>query len=405
MRRIRAKTKKSLKKFNALKSLDDDTKRRLRAPVRHYEIQLAAAEVWSDSIMRVVLIFVTSLALSGALVSPYLFIKFAVKPTGSYSIFKPPDFISYGMLVWGLALFILFLPEFVTDKFSRKAQTYAAISKLSFGWTGAVALAYGIWVSQLLLAARHAQLILFDQSIGIGLTGVLGFLVTAAPVVSLGVWVRTLLERRTSEVYPYAVVVDGFLGILWEVEDRPSRWAEVDFKRQLITQLEKVAFCIDRYLPRRLRTGDMATDGWLEESSEQIAAGVRDLVKWVFTPKRDTREQFISRIALSFEYAARGEWDNFERVPPEKLSRPEILRTRIRTIFGALLSAAVPVLLLLLLKNLKIVVEPILTYLTVGAYVWAALTFLARLDPDYAAKLTAIKDISQLLPLPRRDNK
>jgi hypothetical protein len=43
--------------------------------------------------------------------------------------------------------------------------------------------------------------------------------------------------------------------------------------------------------------------------------------------------------------------------------------------------------------------------LSAGAYLWAAVTFLTHLDPNYAARLTTIKDISQLLPLPRRDNR
>jgi hypothetical protein len=39
-------------------------------------------------------------------------------------------------------------------------------------------------------------------------------------------------------------------------------------------------------------------------------------------------------------------------------------------------------------------------YVTVGAYIWAALAVLAALDPLYHDKIATIKDIASLLPLP-----
>jgi hypothetical protein len=56
-----------------------------------------------------------------------------------------------------------------------------------------------------------------------------------------------------------------------------ARWADLAQKRELLQRLEAVAYFSERGLPRRLQTGDAATDEWHREQAKQIAAAFRDL--------------------------------------------------------------------------------------------------------------------------------
>jgi hypothetical protein len=130
-----------------------------------------------------------------------------------------------------------------------------------------------------------------------------------------------------------------------------------------------------------------------------MANGVRELIKWVVAPTMYTREEFKARIVKYFAAALASDWGKFDRVAPEKLSRKQGIKDRAASAVTSLLTAAVPILLLILIKSLRIVVaEPLLTYLTVGSYIWAALSLLSRLDPQYAVKLGAFKDLTKMLP-------
>jgi hypothetical protein len=78
-----------------------------------------------------------------------------------------------------------------------------------------------------------------------------------------------------------------------------------------------------------------------------------------------------------------------------------LLKSRLINFAKALASAAVPIVVLLLVKRADLVPEgTVLNYLTAGAYIWAALSFLSGLDPQYGVKITALKDLAGFLPIP-----
>src|SRR5262249_27966099 len=101
--------------------------------------------------------------------------------------------------------------------------------------------------------------------------------------------------------------------------------------------------------------------------------------------------------------AVEGDWDGFERSDPQIISRPEFVRSRIRAGAIAILSALIPLAVLAAVKRFNLIEGAVLSYLTVGAFIWTGLSLLSQVDPSYGSKLSAIKDISSLLPLPKRD--
>jgi hypothetical protein len=64
-----------------------------------------------------------------------------------------------------------------------------------------------------------------------------------------------------------------------------------------------VADFSERGLPRRLQTGDAATEEWYREQAKQIAAAFRDLKRLVINPAPDSRALFTTRIMASYCYA------------------------------------------------------------------------------------------------------
>lgn len=145
-------------------------------------------------------------------------------------------------------------------------------------------------------------------------------------------------------------------------------------------------------------------DRWTDRAASEMANGVRETIKWLIVPTTHTRVDFKERIVKYFTAAIASNWGTFNRVPAEKLSRKQGLKLRAASALTPLLTAAVPILLLLLLKKLAVVAEPLSTYLTVGAYVWAALSLLSHLDPQYAAKLGALKDLTKTLPFGKKSD-
>ena len=211
------------------------------------------------------------------------------------------------------------------------------------------------------------------------------------------------LRMRQKRLAPNAVIADLFLEVLSMTEKREREWKEVAFKRDVIRKLEEIADCIEKDLPSRLRSGNAATDVWQKQTAIQMSAGVRNLMSWVYTPKEDTRQQFLNRVSGYLALVVTGDWDGFERAEPQTVSRPELLRSRLRAAVIAVVSALVPLLVLVVVKRLNLIEGVILSYLTVGAFIWTGLSLLSQVDPSYGSKLTAIKDISSLLPLPKRD--
>lgn len=404
LRKIRANAKKRLNRFQELRRLDIEAKRSLLSTVRHHEVQLAAMDVYQDALTTLNL----PLPLIPMLVtvaSMYLYLSRRSGVTiGSLSLDtlgSPLTSVNTKVVVFTFmaTLLINMLPLLVMSSiFSSRTIRFLPFTSFVRGWIVCCGVVYGVLVARLQLSQLSPK----RSAIAAGLIGGVCFNFGTLALVMGVIGLRNWLRRRATETYPDAIITDCFLNILWKLERPAVHWVDVRFKGELIGELEKAASCMERSLPRRLRTGNLITDNWLKDRSQQMAAGVRSLIKWLYTPQLDTRDQFTSRVTAYLTFAASGDWDSFELQEPEKLSRPELIRTRARFIVTAIFSAVVPLSLLLLFKRLGVVAEPTLTYLTIGAYIWAALSLLASMDPNYSAKLTAMKDISSLLPFSKR---
>jgi hypothetical protein len=217
----------------------------------------------------------------------------------------------------------------------------------------------------------------------------------AGVVLVVGSSIDYALQRRRSALYPDAVLVTGLVEILSMVERESTKWTDLDFKRQLMSKIEAIALCIERDLPRRLRTRDVTLDAWLRDRVRQIAAVFRSLKQWVSTPKPDTRGKFVEEIAHRLVCAASGDRDGLSKPDPVQLSAPQ-LRSRVLVVGRVLLAGALPGLVLWLLHQTRFAPHgDVAQYASVGVFIWAVVSVLSAFDPDFSTKASTVKEMAK----------
>jgi hypothetical protein len=177
-----------------------------------------------------------------------------------------------------------------------------------------------------------------------------------------------------------------------------ARWADLAQKRELLQRLEAVAYFSERGLPRRLQTGDAATDEWHHEQAKQIAAAFRDLKRLVINPVPDSRALFTTRIMASYCYALKGEWGLLDRSKPQTLSRPQYVARLVSTV-KTLVVGALPFSCIVLVQQTSMAIQgSAANYVKTGAILWALVTYVSLLDSNYASKLSVVKDLATFIP-------
>ena len=183
------------------------------------------------------------------------------------------------------------------------------------------------------------------------------------------------------------------------VEKEPRRWADLEFRRQLIPMLKKAAVCLQYDLRRQCQSGDAIIDMWVQDAIARKAAALRELKKWVLIPKSDTRNQFIARIAAGLSQMTSGNWDASEQKDPEKISRLQWWRSHAETALRTVFMASLPGLLWWALQQTSLALKEVpAEYVTIGIYIWAAATLIMAYDPHFGLKATALKEVVQSLP-------
>lgn len=403
LRKIRNNTKEQVKTFSELKCLEEATKQELLRPFRHRAIQLGEAKEFRKQVERVLVPSAILAAACGFFLGPLFF---AIRATrmGFHFSFKIPspadgEFLR-SVLTIGVFLILAYLPVFATSYIYLVMSTRLRqrIAPLVFTLFGVSVLAWVISLSNILVSSRVATISFERQVIALVL---LAFLIYYAGVFAfafVGASIVYIIDRRMTKTLADAFIMDGLVSVLSEIEKHPMDWVDVEFKRSLILKLEKAATCIGKYLPSRLRTGDIVTDSLSRETASQMAAGIRSFIPWILTPKSDTRGELIARLARLLVYSTRGDWDSFDRIHAEAVSRSELLRARVKPLILAFASGAVPVLLVHLVRYLNLIDPAISKPVLIGTYIWAATTILSQLDPTFGAKLLAVKDLTQWLP-------
>lgn len=201
--------------------------------------------------------------------------------------------------------------------------------------------------------------------------------------------------------FPEAAIVAELADVLILVSNYPAGWSSVKFRHNLMSSLEDIASDIERNLPFNVRQGP-AESQWQAGQVRQIAAYFRWLNEWLLTPRSDTRGLFIDQISDALCNIVRGTWDWGQLTQAEfEASRQKTTWRNISKDWVITLSLAfLPLLLFLIFKRLLGIVDPLLSYVKIGTYLWAILTLALRIDPTFSSKVAAFKDLSQIFRNP-----
>jgi hypothetical protein len=116
---------------------------------------------------------------------------------------------------------------------------------------------------------------------------------------------RRVNERR----HPDTAIVDELLTACERLNAPEQRWHLTSSKREIFTHLDAAADIAENYLPGALNGREREFNQHINEQCAGIACGLRELKRWVLTPKPDTCHRLRQRLRFTLCCFANGVWD------------------------------------------------------------------------------------------------
>jgi hypothetical protein len=186
------------------------------------------------------------------------------------------------------------------------------------------------------------------------------------------------------------------LNVLSLAADKSVQYTDFGTKRTILHRIERAADHMERCIPAALPSGDTQTDAWISRQAREMACSLRKLKREVFTTDATVYGHFIWQLRVTIILAATGQWN---RLPRDTSTGPKRQRIRDGLISaGATISRAVlPLAILWLVQRFIEIPESTLKTLLVGGLIWACLTVIAAFDPLFGEKISALKDVGDLI--------
>jgi hypothetical protein len=379
--------------FKYVQTLEPDIKSRILSQARHFEIQLAKVDFWEDLIIKTVAFVIVTIAGIVFIIAPLIVAHWVDLHLSAnwliayFLLYQLAAVIAYGL--------ILALPAYFASK-----------TLVPLIWFGIVLIACSIALYHIYSAIGTSPPNIFTSfhaSIMLGgICAISAFFIFLV----LAVFIRFISRKGRNARYPDAALADELLQIVVMVKSKPRQWRNLAFKRRLMNKLEDAASCVQRNLPRRLRSGDVGTDVWIAKTADEIAAALRAQKKSLLTAKPHFRSQFLAQITTNLVHAFSGNWDDMDKAEPKKISLSQSWRARVVEVFRVSLTGGIPLLMVWGIQQTPLALQGALfETVTIVAIIWAILTLLAAFDPLYSAKIISLKDIAPFLPLPIKGRK
>jgi len=226
--------------------------------------------------------------------------------------------------------------------------------------------------------------------------GLTGFHIIILTAIGLNQLIRRRYDHYIYNNCPEAIIVFNLLLVMRRLDQGSLK--SFFSKPMLVTRLEYAALFIEKYIYKILKTSDEGTNLWIMERTRQIADGIREKKKWVYTPKPDTAQKLAESLADFLICFLCNEWDSLERVEITKASQKKMnwvmqsYTTAQNLTFGLL-----PLGILLFLQKTDLVAIPISDSIIGIAVIWAIVSLL-WLDPSAKDKISALTDATGILP-------
>lgn len=257
-----------------------------------------------------------------------------------------------------------------------------------------------IFLDNFLNAKNNVESVLFYLILYLFFTSIL-FSVSLFFIKAIRIFIENQNDLKIARIYPDSIIVDKLLDILIKLEKSQLFWNTTDFRKSIIDDLEKVAVHIENNLSYKFRTDDIKLDLWQKDIAKQIAASIRLLKRWVFTPKTDTRIQLIDKISFIFSCAACGNWDSLDRTPIDNISFVEVFRSRSIILGKKFLVIILPIFLFWVFQKTPFSLQgDLYNYVCAVIFIIAILIFLMEFDSDFSARISTLKELSSILAIP-----
>jgi len=267
-----------------------------------------------------------------------------------------------------------------------------------------------VWPGSFLPISVIAIIISYYSSYAIGenpltlaivswIVGQVGFLIALISTAGLIALTKYVIEDRARKNKLESIIVDSLLKILIGIECNPKQWPRIEFRQQLIQEIDRITGAIQNGLGKRRRAGDSTTTVWLERTTQRIAAALIEKKQWLLTPMDDTRVHLTERLTHTLICVASGNWDSLERSNMHKPSTRQLISSATGRAAQALIMGMFPFLMIWAVQRSPLAMQDLVRdSMVVGAISWATVVALAALNPSLNDEIRSIKDIIAFLP-------
>ena len=398
--RLSKNVEKSISWFGELESLDIETKEFLIPQIRSYEtINFVSISLLVLFVIAPLTILIYYKAITNDLYQDYIYPIFYYKVIIVYSKYEFPIFAVIS------ALFLSFIPYGIFLKIILNIKLGLAILLLLLVFTISISMT-------LLINLYFISEIYFFQFAAVTAALFFAFsffltIIMLIPLILLSFF-KSILFKMISIYNPDLTITFELSKTLYEVEKNQESWMNLEFKGELISMIEMVSICFERYLVSKLAPKDDVTDMWLKEKYEGFAANFRSIKKLIALSGPNSREELIIKISKSLKNIAFGNWEKLEWTEPVEVEKKEIWYSRIIYSTKILFISLFPIILFAFfqyapkwfpnLTHWTPFKETMETNIWGGTILWAALTFIINFDPLLGQKISTFKEVISIIP-------
>jgi hypothetical protein len=218
------------------------------------------------------------------------------------------------------------------------------------------------------------------------------------------------LRKQHHSANPHVDMARAVFQALVLLQNAGERWSAPDVRAEAISLIGTAATLGRQYLFQKFVTLDEQTLAWRTRQGLRVSIKLAQKQTCLMTPKEDTRDKLFDCLGKVLIGLLSGTWDQLELASDEEVAAVAQIKDGegvIRRVGRITLSvtrtlavALLPAIFYIILEQAKLLTDvtpAALSYLKIGLFLWAALSFMLLLDPLLKEKLATVKEAVQLL--------
>ena len=140
---------------------------------------------------------------------------------------------------------------------------------------------------------------------------------------------------------------------------------------------------------------------WFRKTLSSKADAIRQLSRWVLTPKNDTREHLLEQLTALLAAAAHDDLDSFPLSTESHAERRRTIWLRFSALLSTLFTAVLPGAVVWFAHRMDppLLADPWAGYAAIASVLWACIVLMGVIDPAYADHVDTFKKVTDALRL------